>query len=213
MWSEVWPFILTALLTLVATLAVHLIVQFYAVPRVETRKRREQRWDEDVLRLGELLTLEQPAAASALFEELWWRRILHEMLWRPPIAENWKESWDKAAKHRHGAAAEYRRLSSRVDWLGDRIRSIAPAADGLAPFVKAAHAYQNHSDNAMELVYTSLDLAGPPDEEYSREAIREAERAERASVQQMISTLKTMAGQTPPRSALRMRRTNAEPVE
>jgi hypothetical protein len=60
-WGTLWPLLLTALLTL----AVTLWVQLYIVPRVETRKRRDDRLERDLLALGELLTFEQPAAANA----------------------------------------------------------------------------------------------------------------------------------------------------
>jgi hypothetical protein len=40
-------------------------VQLSVVPRVEARKRREDRWERDVLLLGELLTSELPDRASA----------------------------------------------------------------------------------------------------------------------------------------------------
>ena len=40
-------------------------IQLWIVPRVERRKRREERWERDVLALGELLTAEVPALATA----------------------------------------------------------------------------------------------------------------------------------------------------
>src|SRR5260370_10250824 len=46
---------LAYLLGAARALAVQLVIQFYVVPRVETRKRREDRWERDVLELGQLL--------------------------------------------------------------------------------------------------------------------------------------------------------------
>lgn len=40
------------------------IIQLRVVPRVEARKRREDRWERDVLALGELLTAELPDRAN-----------------------------------------------------------------------------------------------------------------------------------------------------
>jgi hypothetical protein len=52
-----WLTLLVPYLVGAATaLAVQLVVQLYIVPRVETRKRREDRWERNVLELGELLT-------------------------------------------------------------------------------------------------------------------------------------------------------------
>ena len=49
-------FLLTFLVGVATALAVQWVVQFYIVPRVETRKRREDRWERNLLELGDLLT-------------------------------------------------------------------------------------------------------------------------------------------------------------
>ena len=45
-------------------LAVQAAIQLYVVPRVETRKRREDRFERNVLELGELLTSEVSRQAT-----------------------------------------------------------------------------------------------------------------------------------------------------
>src|SRR4051794_22733874 len=77
--DNLWPYLLTAGLTLGATLTVHLVIQFYAVPRVDTRKRQEDRWERDLLALGELLTFDYRKAADAYFHAHWFRQWLHAM--------------------------------------------------------------------------------------------------------------------------------------
>ena len=46
------------------TLAVQLVIQLYVVPRVETRKRREDRWERNVVELAELLATDVVNSAS-----------------------------------------------------------------------------------------------------------------------------------------------------
>ena len=41
-------FLLSNLATFLVTIAAALLIQFYVVPRVETRKRKEDRWERDV---------------------------------------------------------------------------------------------------------------------------------------------------------------------
>jgi peptidoglycan biosynthesis protein MviN/MurJ (putative lipid II flippase) len=54
------PGLMTLLVTFLVgaatALVVQLVIQLYVVPRVETRKRRKDRWERDVRELGELLT-------------------------------------------------------------------------------------------------------------------------------------------------------------
>ena len=49
-------FVLSLVGTFVVGTATALLIQLYVVPRVETRKRREDRWERDVRELSELLT-------------------------------------------------------------------------------------------------------------------------------------------------------------
>jgi len=54
--STAWITAAVAAATFVLTAGLTLLVQLYIVPRVETRKRRDDRWERNVLELGELLT-------------------------------------------------------------------------------------------------------------------------------------------------------------
>jgi hypothetical protein len=60
---------LTLLVTFLLGAALTLAVQFWVVPRVETRKRREDRWERDVLELGELLTTSLGRCAQEAYVE------------------------------------------------------------------------------------------------------------------------------------------------
>jgi hypothetical protein len=46
------------------TLVVQIVLQFYVTPRVDTRRRRAERFEHDVLELGELLTSEVSARSA-----------------------------------------------------------------------------------------------------------------------------------------------------
>src|SRR5487761_1254296 len=56
--------VLTLLGTFIVGTATALVIQLYVVPRVETRKRREDRWERDVRELSEVLTTSLTRLAS-----------------------------------------------------------------------------------------------------------------------------------------------------
>lgn len=196
MWSTLWPFLLTALLTL----AVTLVIQFYAVPRVETRKRQEDRWERDLLALGELLTFEQPAAANDFFHSLWIRSWLHSIREdaggnSDRIAALLAEGEEPLRKER----AEYQRLDTRVDWFADRVCAIDNYAEKLRPFVVARSKYTMAQARGSLIAAGSVEQAPAPDELLT---IRESERV---AVAGMVKAIKGLIGHPPPRTALSKR--------
>lgn len=195
-----WPIVLTAFLTLVATLVVHLTIQFYAVPRVETRKRREDRWERDLLALGELLTFEQPQAADSMFQALTLRRALAQ--WREEPDTN-KVRLDQLSaendEHIREYVDAYRRMAARIDWLADSATTFNKYADGMRPFVRALLFYRLASREAEGLGIGAYadDLAR---EEFDR--IRDDERQ---SVRAMVMSIKALIGHPPPQTSLSKR--------
>lgn len=73
--DRVAPVVIGAVIALLGTLLVQAIV----VPRIEARKRREERWEEDVRAMGEFLTFDLPRALSALSRELHFAAMLQAM--------------------------------------------------------------------------------------------------------------------------------------
>ena len=66
--------IVTVLIGAAAALAVQWVIQTYFVPKVESRKRREDRWERDVRELGDLLTtLVRRHANEAYLRQLTYR--------------------------------------------------------------------------------------------------------------------------------------------
>ena len=59
--------VVAVLIGALAALAAQLVIQLYVVPRVETRKRREDRWERDVRELGQLLTTSLTDQANELY--------------------------------------------------------------------------------------------------------------------------------------------------
>lgn len=195
MWSDLWPFLLTAGLTL----AIASFVQLHVVPRVETRKRREDRWERDLLALGELLTFEQPRAADSLFQALSVRCALWE--WRRDIEVDKERVTQLKAENderviEYGDA--YRRMDARIDWLSDRAITIDKYADGMRPFVRSMLKYRLAAHKAMV-----LGVASHRDSMKAEvDALREDERL---AVRTMVMAIKGLIGHPPPRTPVRKR--------
>jgi hypothetical protein len=122
------PVLLGALLTIVATVT----IQWFVIPRVDQRKRRDARWEEQLVSLGELLT----GAAS---------RARYDVLCR---AADFLEGRDKDAAGLNLALDAYADIGVRADWLTRRIVGAAPRASRLVPFARASAVWLAEVDNA-----------------------------------------------------------------
>lgn len=67
-------------------LAAQMVIQLYVVPRVETRKRRVDRWERYVLELGEVLTTMLSERAEEAMVEQGAFRLVHQDRSDPGIA-------------------------------------------------------------------------------------------------------------------------------
>jgi hypothetical protein len=87
-WDRLWPVFLGAVFAFLFSLTIALLVQLVIVPRVEARKRREERWERDVLTLGELLTAELPGLATSARTDMYVMQALSQdsTTWRPTAA-------------------------------------------------------------------------------------------------------------------------------
>lgn len=115
-----------AILTLVA----QFLIQRFIVPRVESRKRREDRWERDVLALGELLTVELPEKSLDLRSKQWAMHSTHIHFKREmgdELPPHIREYLDNAKTEASIASTAYRMLAeTRKKWLISRITSMAP---------------------------------------------------------------------------------------
>ena len=121
---------LTLPVTFLLGAATTLFVQVYVVPRVETRKRREDRWERNVLELGDLLTTrlarraEKTYVAQAVFRDM--MQLESEPgLDQRKIAQS-KEQQTRDAQQAMTAYSDL--LRTRVNLLIGRIEKIAPEA-------------------------------------------------------------------------------------
>jgi hypothetical protein len=104
------------------------IVQAFVIPRVNRRTRAIDRWEQDVLLLGSLVS-DQLSVASAKAFRAWtsWRvlrdRPADTFFAREQIKEMQTEDRERAESFRE-AWREYERLANvRSDWLAKRIAS------------------------------------------------------------------------------------------
>jgi len=140
-----WPVYLLSLLgTFVVGTATALLIQLYIVPRVETRKRREDRRERDVRELGDLLTTQVAERAlkaevgQGLFRDL--RQLETEPGHDPRKLAQSREQ--QAEDAREAARTFEDLLSTRIKWVTGRIEKIAPKAREIKKFHDAATRYR-----------------------------------------------------------------------
>jgi hypothetical protein len=139
-----WPtLLLTYLLGAATTLAVQLVIQLVVVPRVETRKRREDRWERNVLQLAELLATDLASSASAAKVAQLVCQDLREMAADPSadqakIARRLPEMLTEA---RHATNAFRDIAHTRVGLLTRQIERLSPTAEDAAHFSGASRRY------------------------------------------------------------------------
>lgn len=179
-------------------LAGTVFVQLWLVPRVDTRKRREQRWEEDVLALGQLLTFDQPRIVSDLRSEL---HMLALLLDPPHDVDTTTERWSAlGAEHqekRLRASEEFRSLRTRVDWLVDRVLSLAPHA---RPLELLGSQWRNYYLRYVQIDMLEWQPAAGDEQHLDAEEIDAVFDALNEVTRQIVQNLKRLATVTPPRN-------------
>lgn len=186
-WHTLWPLLLTAALTLAATL----FIQFYVVPLVETRKRREDRWERDLLTLGELLTFDYPDARSAMARAASFVQVMLDIE-VDPNSDEWEDYRGRLSKQRrkvYDTNDVYVRMNARVEWLTAQIESIAPRHQTLAAFSAARRhqvgAWAALTQAGVEAAFKAEGHAGDIDALQAKE--RDATKAVVAEVGSLLS--------------------------
>ena len=134
---------LTLLVTFVLGATLTILVQLYVVPKVETRKRREDRWERNVLELGDLLTMRLATLAYEAKLEQGKFRDVRQLESEPgldprAIAQHRAE---QASSAEEATWAFDQLLRTRVDWLAARIRDLS-SADEIVKLSMAARHYR-----------------------------------------------------------------------
>lgn len=185
------PVVIGALVALAGSF----FVQLWLIPRVDTRKRREQRWEEDVLALGQLLTFEHPSVVSGL------RVALHALGWIAEAAgemdgDRWAAVHAQERENLRAANQAFNALRVRIDWLSDRVTSLAPGNPELEKFGELSRRYYlRHATLTLLEWRPDLDDKVPTTEE-----INEVGEALEAVTIEIVTALKAMLAGRPPRN-------------
>lgn len=182
-------FVLSLVGTFVVGTATALLIQLYVVPRVETRKRREDRWERDVRELGDLLTteLDERAREAQVGQDLF--RDLRQLEAKPGLAQSRERQAEEA---RQAAWAFEDLLSKRIKWLAARIEKIAPKAPAIVKFHAAWSWYR-----AQVII---AQVVRPQDDDRTDDAFEEAWQKERDARKALLEQVELLADmRRPPR--------------
>lgn len=177
------------------TLLTQLTVQLYVIPRVEARKRREDRWENDVLALGELLTAKLPRLAREAELELWSMHTFHRMLDSvEDIDDARREIKQQELKKKADEAVDrYLALADiRAGWLVDRIVCINPHAKTLAGLQKRWRLFHLRTIGCTTL----WDFVG--DEDFKEEDFKRAWAMEAEQRKNLTAIVSDLAHARPP---------------
>lgn len=127
-WDRLWPVLLTAVLTLLATF----LIQTYVIPRTARRQRREDRREVDIRRLGELMSFDYAEASGNFGHTVWW--LCYVALLRVEDPESVAEETVRdAEREMRDRRQEFDAVQSRAGWLRWAITHGQPASK-IEPF-------------------------------------------------------------------------------
>jgi hypothetical protein len=161
-WHDIWPYLAGAS----ATLAAQAMLQLWIVPRVESQKRRLERWENDVLSAGELLTgkvSDLAGAARDAQQNLRWTREMRDTF---PTAIRDPEGFQSELERiKEAARTATRALNDQVvfrsDWRIERVTMYRNAGDLVVAFTRASLLYSMHLLTPMVDDWSDL-----PDEDF-----------------------------------------------
>ena len=137
------PYLIGAAITLV----VQAVIQLYVVPRVETRKRRQDRFERNVLDLGELLTtLVGERAQAAQVEQSVYRALVQRQRENDPSIDQARlaQGLPERAATARAVTREFTGLvRERVVWLTERVTAFMPDANEIGMLLLRSLHYRN----------------------------------------------------------------------
>jgi hypothetical protein len=145
--------VVTDLVPFLAGIASGFIVQFliqvYIVPRTESRKRRDERWEKDVIDLGDLLTGPVTSAARQARADQTLLRAMRDFPAGTLAPEETRERrqraiWEQSQKARDATNAFTELVHSRVDWVTQKVAGFVPDSAAVVPFFGASAIYSLH---------------------------------------------------------------------
>lgn len=122
------------------TLIVQLVIQFFVVPRVDTRKRREDRFERNVLELGALLTSEAGERARKVrLEQSIFRSMKQAGYGSEPDQE---QRMKEQGGNTQSLTWEFIGfVRTRILWPAERVMAFTPSADEIIKFQLAVMRY------------------------------------------------------------------------
>lgn len=159
-WDSLWPLVVAAGLALAAAVA----VQLFVVPLADSRKRREQRWEDDVQTLGELLIFAHAKVFDPFWHELIGVAALASVKDADPqrLATAMKENRDNLRV----ASTKFDEVESQVRWLADRVMSLAPKGRSTSKLRGLIMRYQvAHIGLHGLMPHLRIDGSAPSDQE------------------------------------------------
>jgi hypothetical protein len=194
--SHLASYLVPFLLGLVAAV----VVQVWVVPVVDTRKRREDRWEKRVDDLGELLTTAVRRSADEAQQAqvlLTYTRML-EKAEDADLERVAQQVRDERLRSRNATSAFNDLVQTRVVWLVERVISINKKSEVVEKFATAARYYRV----AIMGVSDWEAAYGPPDDV----AVDKAWDAEFNARKELIAKVKILADlRHPPRASPRQR--------
>ena len=178
----------------VLALAAQAIVQLVVVPHVDARRRRETRWEEDVLTLGEVLTAQLPGAAEELRTAVWWLGMMHTLEAKSPEAH---ERLVREAQQKLEPIYErWFALQARFGWLTERVLHLVSGDPRLTAFERAVAIYGAEARGA-ELTGVLVMHAKPP--AFDEDKLNAQWAKEGAARAKLLAAVKKLVGEGPPR--------------
>jgi hypothetical protein len=186
-------FMLSTLLTLLTgaacTLLATAFVQLRIVPQVETRKRREERWERDIRALGELLAFEFADQAGQMFTAIWLEVSISSR--RDDLsASELAELREQQADRMHEARQAFARACDQVVWLMDQISAPGRRFPALADLDAAMSEF-------MMAQVAIHRVSGRQSQLFFEEAKQATSRMER-STRRMQETVRKLSWRKPP---------------
>lgn len=170
-WDSLWPLLVAAALALLAAIA----VQLFVVPLADSRKRREQRWEEDVRTLGELLLFAQPKVLNSF-----WRMLLRTAALASLEGGDAKRVEKAKQENRDGlraAADDFDGIGNQIRWLTDRVISLAPSSQSSQELMVLVTLYRGASMVLDALVPQYRPGGSAPSADEVRDGVAKARKA------------------------------------
>lgn len=206
-WDRLWPVLLAAGLAFAAAL----LVQLYVVPRVEQRKRREERWERDVRDLGEHVAFSLSETSTAYLNSLftlWASKRMAGSTGGDGGADDVRaarvldaEVTNEVREHREA----FRNSVQRTHWLSDRVIAV----NSRAPDMVQLWSLSKHVDpSTVEWIDpTARDNLG----QLSDAQLNQAVELIRGDIKDLVAYVGQLAASAPPRPARRRARPTPPP--